>query len=84
MSIEYKGSYRDCAGGQNAFGGYGLASGTFKDCTGGNFAFGGQGTASGGRFYHCVGGDGAFTETGTPAPVHMFCVQNNAQYSGNN
>jgi len=59
------------------------ASGTFTNCTGGDNAFGRLGSADGGKFYHCVGGVNAFTETGTPAPIHLFCIRDGAQYIGN-
>ncbi len=84
------GTFMECAGGDASFGGAegagsGTASGTFTNCTGGFRAFGGGTvtTADGGEFYHCVGGASAFTETGTPAPVQLFCIQDGVQYPGN-
>ena len=64
------GTFVDCTGSSNAFGGNGgTASGTFLRCLGGGNSFGGDGTASG-TFTSCVGGDGDFggyTNTGGTA-----------------
>jgi hypothetical protein len=79
------GTFINCTGADYAFGSaFATASGTFTNCTGGDYSFGGAASnAHGGEFYHCVGGIGAFTETGAPIPVHIACTQNGAPYSGN-
>jgi hypothetical protein len=75
-----------CSGGDFAFvsttGSGGSINGTFYHCSGGNFAFGGSGgTVSSGTFYFCEGGGGSFTGTGTS--THLFCIEDGAQFSGN-
>jgi len=42
----------------------------------------GGGQMPNGKFNHCNGGEGSFTELGSP--IQLFCTQNGAQYSGNN
>jgi len=73
------GTFNHCAGGDSALGGgfNGVASGSFTHCTAGTLAFGGGigGTAPGGEFYYCVGAADAFTTSGSPAPVHLYCVR---------
>jgi len=63
------GTFEDCTGGAEAFGGGtegvsisgGIASGTFKNCTGGQYAFGGgDGATASGTFINCTGDDYSF------------------------
>ena len=70
------GTFTNCSGGYSAFGGGGgAASGTFTNCTGSDYAFGSHGTADGGVFRYCTGGAYSFTTSGSPAPVHLYCIQ---------
>jgi hypothetical protein len=64
--IEYSGTFKDCTGGEAAFGGGGTASGTFTNCTGGDYAFGGNGSAPG-TFKDCTGGNLSFGGSGGTA-----------------
>lgn len=57
----YSGTYTDCVGGDDSFGGTGgIANGTFMNCKGGDYAFGGFIGAASGTFTNCSGGTGAF------------------------
>lgn len=86
------GKFVNCTAGTQSFGSYhAVAGGLFVGCTGGTLCFGvgPSPDASGGRFYHCNGGSGSFTETGSPAPLQLFCTVDNGsgtqiQYPGNN
>ncbi|MBP7830615.1 MAG: hypothetical protein KA248_11930 [Kiritimatiellae bacterium] len=65
--VEYAGTYEDCVGGENSFGGPGgRASGVFRRCEGGDSSFGfSVGAEASGTFEDCAGGDasfGAFTD----------------------
>lgn len=89
------GTFIGCVGGDYSFGGggRGAATGIFRRCKSGLQSFGGgSGTynhANGGIFEYCVGGASSFTEVGTPAPRHFYCVSPDqftgilSQYAGN-
>lgn len=80
------GTFFDCTAGDESFGGNdGLASGEFLGCESGQRSFGSRtsGSAAGGRFLFCKGGIDAYSEAGTPAPRHMFCLRSNQRYIGN-
>lgn len=60
------GTFINCTGGTDAFGGANTASGIFINCTGGDNSFAGTGTASG-TFTNCTGGTSAFGGFGVNA-----------------
>ncbi len=85
VEISYPGTYKDCKGGDYAFGGFGgAASGRFVNCTGGIGAFGGFfGTASG-RFINCTGGSSSFGGTaGTASGTFINCRGGSSSFGGN-
>lgn len=64
VGIAYPGTYEQVRGYQFAFGGRGEASGT----------------APGGVFRYCTGGEESFTTSGSPTPVHRYCIRDGAAY----
>jgi hypothetical protein len=88
------GTFTDCTGGNNSFGGYsgfaggGTASGTFTNCTGGDFSFAGAATASGvftnctGSVYSFGGGGGTASGTFTNCSAFLFCFGSAGTASG--
>jgi hypothetical protein len=94
LACEYAGTYEDCEGGDETFGGYGTASGTFLRCKGGDGSFGvggggsgsgsggvGGGTASG-TFTDCEGGDDAFGGMGTASGTYLRCKGGDSAFGG--
>ena len=77
------GTFTDCTGGNDAFGGnLGTASGTFSNCTGGYYAFGGGGRAIG-TFTDCTGGNAAFGGDGnTASGTFTGCTGGDAAFGG--
>jgi hypothetical protein len=69
----------NCQGGDNSFGGQGIASGTFINCIGGGESFGGQGIASG-TFINCQGGSGSFG--GTASGTFINCQGGDISFGG--
>lgn len=66
------GTFTNCVGGSNSFGGSGTASGTFTNCIGDTGSFGGGGTASG-TFTNCISGNGSFGDNGTLSGKLFYC-----------
>ena len=83
FGIEYSGTFKDCTGGEFAFGGlYEVASGTFTNCTGGSYSFGSQGNASG-TFTNCTGGTDSFGGgDGIASGTFTNCTGGQASFGG--
>ena len=80
--MEYSGTFKDCTGGEYAFGGEdGIASGTFTNCTGGDNSFGNQGIASG-TFTNCTGGDYSFGASGGASGTFINCTGGSEAFGG--
>ncbi len=79
------GTFIDCIGGIESFGGRGTASGTFTDCIGGVDSFGGGslGTASG-TFTNCQGGTSTFGggSSGTASGTFTNCQGGALSFGG--
>jgi hypothetical protein len=73
------GTFTDCTGGEDAFGGSGTASGTFLRCVAGSNSFGVYGTASG-TFTDCVAGGWGFGSSGTASGTFLRCVAGSSSF----
>ena len=79
--INVSGTFTDCQGGDQSFGGFATASGTFTNCVGGDNSFCGGGTASG-TFTNCVGGDNSFCGGGTASGIFTNCQGEDGSFGG--
>jgi len=84
--VEFAGTYQDCAGNHQSFGGNatgstsGIASGTFINCTAGDWSFGRL--QASGTFINCTGDNLSFGAYGTADGKFIACTGGSNSFGG--